>query len=82
MKKIIDINNVEVLKYYLEHINPNFVVKPDLMVTYEAKLKNLFAQEFNKSLTKPVEENRVISEIKGEQDLDIYLAAGRRVRLY
>lgn len=76
MKKIIDINNVEVLKYYLEHINPNFVVKPDLMVTYEAKLKNLFTQEFNKSLTKPVEEDRVISEVKGEQDLDIYLAAG------
>ena len=39
MKKIINLNNIEVLRYYVENINPEFVVKPDLMVTYEARLK-------------------------------------------
>lgn len=77
MKKIISLNNLDVLKYYVENINPEFVVKPDLMVTYEAKLKYLFTQEFNKSFTKPLQEDKVISNINGEQDLDIYLAAGR-----
>lgn len=76
MKKIINLNNIEVLRYYVENINPEFVVKPDLMVTYEARLKYLFTQEFNKSFTKPLEEDKVISDIDGEQDLDIYLAAG------
>lgn len=77
MKKIISLNNVDVLKYYVENVNPEFVVKPDLMVTYEAKLKYLFTQEFNKSFTKPLQEDKVISNVNGEQDLDIYLAAGR-----
>lgn len=77
MKKIIGLNNLDVLKYYVENINPEFVVKPDLMVTYEARLKYLFTQEFNKSFTKPLQEDKVISNINGEQDLDIYLAAGR-----
>lgn len=77
MKKIIGLNNLDVLKYYVENINPEFVVKPDLMVTYEAKVKYLFTQEFNKSFTKPLQEDKVISNINGEQDLDIYLAAGR-----
>ena len=77
MKKIIGLNNLDVLKYYVENINPEFVVKPDLMVTYEARLKYLFTQEFNKSFTKPLPEDKVISNINGEQDLDIYLAAGR-----
>lgn len=76
MKKIISLNNIEVLRYYVENINPEFVVKPDLMVTYEARLKYLFTQEFNKSFTKPLEEDKVINDIDGEQDLDIYLAAG------
>lgn len=77
MKKIIGLNNLDVLKYYVEKINPEFVVKPDLMVTYEARLKYLFTQEFNKSFTKPLQEDKVFSNINGEQDLDIYLAAGR-----
>lgn len=77
MKKIIGLNNLDVLKYYVENINPEFVVKPDLMVTYEARLKYLFTQEFNKSFTKPLQEDKVISSINGEQDLNIYLAAGR-----
>lgn len=77
MKKIIGLNNLDVLKYYVENINPEFVVKPDLMVTYEARLKYLFTKEFNKSFTKPLQEDKVISNINGEQDLDIYLAAGR-----
>ena len=77
MKKIINLNNLEVLKYYVKNINPEFIVKPDLMVTYEAKLKYLFTQEFNKSFTKPLQEDKVISNIYDEQDLDIYLAAGR-----
>lgn len=77
MKKIINLNNLEVLKYYVENINPEFIVKPDLMVTYEARLKYLFTQEFNKSFTKPLQEDKVISNVNGEQDLDIYLAAGR-----
>lgn len=77
MKKIINLNNLEVLKYYVENINPEFVVKPDLIVTYEARLKYLFTQEFNKSFTKPLQEDKVISSVNGEQDLDIYLAAGR-----
>lgn len=76
MKKIINLNNIEVLKYYVENINPEFVVKPDLMITYEARLKYLFTQEFNKSFTKPLQEDKVLSSINGEQDLDIYLAAG------
>ena len=76
MKKIININDIDILKYYVENINPNFIVKPDLMVTYEAKLKYLFTQEFNKSFTKPNQEDKVISNIRDEQDLDIYLAAG------
>ena len=76
MKKIISLNNLEVLKYYVENINPEFVVKPDLMVTYEARLKYLFTQEFNKSFTKLLQEDKVISNVSGEQDLDIYLAAG------
>ena len=77
MKKIIGLNNLDVLKYYVENINPEFVVKPDLMVTYEARLKYLFTQEFNKSFTKPLQEDKIISSINGEQDLNIYLAAGR-----
>lgn len=77
MKKIIGLNNLDVLKYYVENITPEFVVKPDLMVTYEARLKYLFTQEFNKSFTKPLQEDKVISNINGEQGLDIYLAAGR-----
>ena len=77
MKKIIGLNNLDVLKYYVENINPEFVVKPDLMVTYEARLKYLFTKEFNKSFTKPLQEDKVISSINGEQDLNIYLAAGR-----
>ena len=76
MKKIININDIDILKYYVENINPNFIVKPDLMVTYEAKLKYLFTQEFNKSFTKLNQEDKVISNISDEQDLDIYLAAG------
>lgn len=76
MKKVINLNNIDVLKYYVEHVNPEFKVKPDLMVTYEARLKYLFTQEFNKSFTKPCEEDKVISNINGEQNLDIYLAAG------
>lgn len=76
MKKIINLNNLDVLKYYVENINPEFVVKPDLMVTYEARLKYLFTQEFNKSFTKPLQEDKIISNINGEEDLDIYLAAG------
>ena len=64
MKKIIGLNNLDVLKYYVENINPEFVVKPDLMVTYEARLKYLFTQEFNKSFTKPLQEDKVISNIK------------------
>ncbi len=77
MKKIIGLNNLDVLKYYVENINPEFVVKPDLMVTYETRLKYLFTQEFNKSFTKPLQEDKVISNINDEQDFDIYLAAGR-----
>ena len=77
MKKIISLNNLEVLKYYVKNINPEFVVKPDLMITYEARLKYLFTQEFNKSFTKPLQEDKVVSNINGEKDLDIYLAAGR-----
>lgn len=76
MKKIINLNNIEVLRYYVENINPEFVVKPDLMITYEARLKYLFTQEFNKSFTKPLEEDKAISDIKGEENLDIYFAAG------
>ncbi len=76
MKKIINLNNLDVLKYYVDNVNPEFVVKPDLMLTYEAKLKYLFTQEFNKSFTKPVQEDKVISNKSGEENLDIYLAAG------
>lgn len=77
MKKIINLNNIDILRYFVENINPEFVVKPDLMVTYEAKLKYLFTQEFNKSFTKPLTEDKVITNVNSEQDLDIYLAAGR-----
>lgn len=76
MKNIIQLNNLEVLKYYVENVNPEFMVKPDLMVTYEARLKYLFTREFNKSFTKPLAEDKVVSNELGEQDLDIYLAAG------
>lgn len=76
MKKIINLNNIEVLKYYVENINPKFVVSPDLMVTYEARLKYLFTQEFNRSFMKPLAEDKVVSNGNGEQNLDIYLAAG------
>lgn len=77
MKQIINLNNLDVLKYYVDNVNPEFVVKPDLMLTYEAKLKYLFTQEFNKSFTKPIQEDKVISNKSGEENLDIYLAAGR-----
>jgi len=77
MKKIINLNNIDILRYYVEHITPDFKVKPDLMVTYEARLKYLFTQEFNSSFTKPLDEDKFVSSINGEQDLDIYLAAGR-----
>lgn len=76
MKKVINLNNIDILKYYVEHVNPEFKVEPDLMVTYEARLKYLFTQEFNKSFTKPLQQDKVICNINGEQDLDIYLAAG------
>ena len=39
---LIPANNLEVLKYYVENINPEFVVKPDLMITY-GSLDNIFA---------------------------------------
>lgn len=72
MKEIINLNDINVLKYYLENINPKFVVKPDLMITYEARLKYLFTQELNKSFSKPSSEDKVNTE----QDFDVYLAAG------
>lgn len=76
MKNIIQLNNLEVLRYYVENVNPEFMITPDLMVTYEARLKYLFTREFNKSFTKPLAEDKVVSNELGEQDLDIYLAAG------
>ena len=77
MRKIINLNNIDIIKYYIENIKPEFIVKPDLMITYEARLKYLFTEEFNKSFTKPMQEDKVINNINGEQDLDIYLAAGK-----
>ncbi|MEE3342577.1 MAG: HD domain-containing protein [Bacilli bacterium] len=77
MKDIINLNSIEVLKYYIDNINPEFKVKPDLMVTYEARLKYLFTKEFNKSFAKPQAEDKVISNIEDENDYDIYLAAGK-----
>ena len=76
MKKIINLNNIDLLRYYVKSINPNFIVTPDLMVTYEARLKYLFTSEFNKSFNKPLEEDRIVSNINSEQDFAIYLAAG------
>ena len=76
MKKIINLNNIDVLKYYVKNVNPKFILKPDLMVTYEARLKYIFTKEFNKSFTKPLSEDKVISDIDDERNLDIYLAAG------
>ena len=76
MKTIINLNNINILKYYINNVNPDFVVKPDLMITFEAKLKYMFTEEFNKSFTKPNEEDKFITDIEEEQDYDIYLAAG------
>ena len=76
MKKIIDLNNIEVLKYYIENVNFEFAITPDLMLTYESRLKKLFTQEFNKSFTKPSAEDKITSDMEEEQELDIYLAAG------
>lgn len=77
IRKIISINNQDVLKHYIDNINPNFIVTPDLMVTYELKLKQLFTQEFNKSFKKCLQEDKFISDVDDEKSLDIYLAAGR-----
>ena len=77
IKKIISINNIDILKYYINNVNPDFIVTPDLIVTYELKLKNIFIKEFNKSFTKPLSEDKVISNVNGEDAFDIYLAAGK-----
>ncbi len=76
MKKIINLNNIDILRFYVDNINPEFVIKPDLMMTYEARLKYLFTKEFNDSFTKPNEEDKVVTDISEEADYDIYLAAG------
>lgn len=76
IKRIINLNNIDILKYYIDNVNPEIIISPDLMVSYEAKLKYLFTEEFNKSITKPNELDRYTSSLSDEQDLDIYLAAG------
>lgn len=77
MKKIINLNNIYVLRNYINNINPEYIITPDIMITYEARLKYIITKEFNKSFTKPNEEDKVTSNIQGEEDLNIYLAAGK-----
>lgn len=76
IRQILLLNDIEILRFFVEHTNLEIEIKPDLMITFEAQLKYLFTEEFNKSFTKPVQEDKVISNVNGEQDLDIYLAAG------
>lgn len=77
MKMVIDLNNIEVLRFLIENVNPEIVIKPDLMVTYESKLKYLFTEELNRSFTKPLEEDRVTTPVNGEEEYDIFMAAGK-----
>jgi hypothetical protein len=76
IKKIINLNNIDILKYYIDNINPDFIVKPDLMITYESRLKYVFTKEFNKSFVKPKLEDKVSTHDTSEDIYDIYLSAG------
>ena len=76
IKKIINLNNIDILKYYIDNINPDFIVKPDLMITYESRLKYVFTKEFNKSFAKPKLEDKVSTHDTSEDIYDIYLSAG------
>ena len=77
MKKIINLNNIHVLKDYLNNMNPKCIITPDIMITYEARLKYIITKEFNKSFVKPNEEDKITTNIEDELNLDIYLAAGK-----
>ena len=77
IRKIINTNDIDILKYYIEKVKPNFEIDSEFMITYEDKLKAIFTKEFNKSFTKPKEEDKVISNTLEEEELDIYLAAGK-----
>lgn len=72
IKETININNVEILKKYVDSV-PIVEISSDMSINFEGKLKKVFTDKFNDSLTKPLEENKIITN----DDFDIYYAAGK-----
>lgn len=73
IEEIININNEEILKKYVESVEIT-EIDSDLLVTFENKLKKVFTNKINDSLTKPQEEDRIVTN----DDFDIYYAAGKQ----
>jgi|GEM_PF-1738367 len=73
IREIININNVEILKKYVESVEIK-EVDSDLLVTFENKLKKVFTNKINDSLNKPQEEDRIVTN----DGFDIYYAAGKQ----
>lgn len=75
MKNVLNVNNIEVLKKYIDSVD-TIKSSYDLMTVFENKLKETFTKEFNNSFAKPNIEDKVTSLMADEQDYDVYYAAG------
>lgn len=72
IEEVININNLEILKKYVESVSM-IETSSNLLITFESKIKKVFTDKINKSLTEPLEKNK----INTEDNLDIYYAAGK-----
>ncbi len=76
IKNIINTNNTEILKSYINSVQ---IIKTSysLMMIFENKLKEVYTNEFNKSFTKPLDEDKISTNNASEEKFDIYYAAGK-----
>ncbi len=72
IKEVISINNPEILKKYVDSVS-TLEISSDLLITFENKLKKVFTNQINKTLTMPLEEDK----INTDENFDIYYAAGK-----
>ena len=76
MKNIINTNNTEILKSYINSVQ-TIKTSYNLMLIFENKLKEVYTNEFNKSFTKPLAEDKIDTNNPNEEKFDIYYAAGK-----
>ena len=76
MNKIMKLNDIDLLRRYVEMTVPSFEITPSMMINYETKLKGVITRQFNKCFTKSSDDKKVVMT-GDEEDLDVYLAAGK-----